>query len=40
MKYIYLPIPQTVSDSLAVSYAEDTLNPLQSLGMKLPNKAD
>ena len=35
MKYIYLPIPQTVSDSLAVDYAQDTLNPLQSLGMEL-----
>ena len=35
MKYIYLPIPQSVSDSLAVSYAEDTLNPLQVLGMEL-----
>ena len=33
MKYIYLPIPQSVSDSLAVSYAEDTLNPLQALGL-------
>tara|TARA_A100001234_G_scaffold18616_1_gene14852 strand:+ start:56 stop:1180 length:1125 start_codon:yes stop_codon:yes gene_type:complete len=35
MKHIYLPIPQSVSDSLAVSYAEDTLNPLQGLGMQL-----
>ena len=35
MKHIYLPIPQSVSDSLAVSYAEDTLNPLQGLGLQL-----
>ena len=39
MKYIYLPIPQSVSDSLAVSYAEDTLNPLQALGLDLAEKA-
>ena len=39
MKYIYLPIPQSVSDSLAVSYAEDTLNPLQALGLEIAEKA-
>ena len=38
MKHIYLPIPQSVSDSLAVSYAEDTLNPLQGLGLQLVEK--
>jgi len=32
-EYIYLPIPQQVSDALAVSYGDDTLNPIQSLGL-------
>ena len=32
-EYIYLPIPQQVSDALAVSYGEDTLNPIQSAGL-------
>ena len=32
-RYIWLPIPQQISDTLAVSYAEDTMNPLQSLGL-------
>ena len=35
-RYIYLPIPQQVTDSLTVGYAEDTLNPLQAgVGMGL-----
>ena len=38
MKHIYLPIPQSVSDSLAVSYAEDTLNPLQGLGLEIAQR--
>ena len=33
-KFIFLPIPQQVSDALSVSYAEDTLNPLQAAGLK------
>ena len=32
-EYIYLPIPQQVSDALAVSYGDDTLNPVQSAGI-------
>ena len=34
-EYIYLPIPQQVSDALAVGYGEDTLNPVQATGLKL-----
>ena len=34
-RYIYLPIPQAVSDSITVGYAEDTLNPLQAIGLSL-----
>ncbi len=37
-RYIYLPIPQQVTDSLTVGYAEDTLNPLQAAGMALAVK--
>jgi len=33
LQYIYLPIPQSVSDTLNVSYSEDTLNPLQVAGL-------
>jgi hypothetical protein len=33
-KYILLPIPQQISDALAVSYSEDTLNPLQAVGLQ------
>ena len=33
-KFIFLPIPQQVSDALSVSYAEDKLNPLQAAGLK------
>ena len=34
-RYIYLPIPQAISDSITVGYAEDTLNPLQAIGLSL-----
>jgi hypothetical protein len=34
-KYIYLPIPQQISDALAVSYSEDSLNPLQAVGTQV-----
>jgi len=34
-RYIYLPVPQQVSDSLTVDYAADTLNPLQAIGLSL-----
>lgn len=34
-RYIYLPIPQQVTDSITVGYAEDTLNPIQAAGMAL-----
>ena len=37
-RYIYLPVPQQVSDSLTVDYAADTLNPLQAAGMALAAK--
>ena len=32
-RYIYLPIPQQVTDNISVDYAQDTLNPLQSAGL-------
>ena len=32
-RFIFLPIPQQVSDAISVSYAEDTLNPLQVAGL-------
>ena len=32
-RYIILPIPQSVSDSVAVDYASDTINPLQVAGL-------
>ena len=32
-QYIILPIPQSVSDSVAVDYASDTINPLQVAGL-------
>ena len=38
-RYIYLPIPQAVSDSITVGYAEDTLNPLQAAGLALTSSA-
>lgn len=34
-EYIYLPIPQQVSDALAVSYGDDTLNPVQAAGISV-----
>ena len=34
-RYIWLPIPQQISDSITVGYSEDTLNPLQAAGMSL-----
>ena len=37
-KYIYLPIPQQISDALAVSYSEDSLNPLQAAGLQATNR--
>ena len=33
-RFIFLPIPQQISDAISVSYAEDTLNPLQAAGLK------
>jgi len=36
--YIILPIPQSVSDSVAVDYASDTLNPLQRAGLDLTSE--
>ena len=38
-RYIWLPIPQQVSDSISVGYSEDTLNPLQAAGMALGSTA-
>ena len=35
VKYIFLPIPQQISDSLSVAYAEDRLDPLQAGGLAL-----
>ena len=34
-EYIYLPIPQQVSDALAVSYGDDTLSPIQAAGISV-----
>ena len=34
-RYIWLPIPQQITDSISVGYSEDTLNPLQAAGMSL-----
>lgn len=33
-RYIYLPIPQVITDNTSVSYSQDTLNPLQVIGLK------
>ena len=33
IRYIFLPIPQQISDALSVGYAEDSLNPLQAAGL-------
>jgi len=38
-RYIWLPIPQQVTDSLSVGYAEDTLNPLQAAGLAITGGA-
>jgi len=38
-RYIWLPIPQQVTDSLSVGYAEDTLNPLQAAGLAITKEA-
>lgn len=35
IQHIYLPIPQQISDALAVAYGEDTLNPIQSTGLRV-----
>ena len=35
MVQIYLPMPQNISDTMSVGYAEDTLNPLQVAGLKV-----
>ena len=37
-RYIYLPVPQQVSDSLTVDYSGDSLNPLQAAGLALTAK--
>lgn len=42
IQHIYLPIPQQISDALAVAYGEDTINPIQAAGLGLisePGKA-
>ena len=38
-RYIWLPIPQQITDSLSVGYAEDTLNPLQAAGLSITKSA-
>lgn len=38
-RYIYLPIPQVITDNTSVSYAQDTLNPLQVVGLKAASEA-
>lgn len=39
VRYIYLPIPQVITDNTSVSYAQDTLNPLQVVGLKAASEA-
>jgi len=38
-RYIYLPIPQVITDNTSVSYSQDTLNPLQVVGLKAASEA-
>lgn len=38
-RYIWLPIPQQISDSISVGYSEDTLNPIQAIGMAIASDA-
>ena len=33
LKYIYLPIPQNLSDSNSITWGDDTLNPLEAFGL-------
>ena len=35
LQTIALPMPQNISDAMSVGYAEDSLNPLQIVGMKI-----
>ena len=35
LQTIFLPMPQNISDTLSVGYAEDTLNPLQAAGLNV-----
>ena len=32
-RYIYLPVPQQITDNISVDYAQDTMNPLQAAGL-------
>jgi hypothetical protein len=34
LKYIYLPIPQNLSDANSITWGDDTLNPLEAFGLK------
>ena len=34
LKYIYLPIPQNLSDTNSITWGDDTLNPLEAFGLK------
>lgn len=34
LKYIYLPIPQNLSDTSSITWGDDTLNPLEAFGLK------
>ena len=33
LKYIYLPIPQNLSDANSITWGDDTLNPLEAFGL-------
>ena len=35
LQQIYLPMPQSISDTMSVGYAEDSLNPLQVAGLNV-----
>lgn len=38
LKYIYLPIPQNLSDSNSITWGDDQLNPLEAFGLQTGQK--
>ena len=39
LKYIYLPIPQNLSDTNSITWGDDQLNPLEAFGLKTGTNA-